>query len=197
MLKIKTTRDVYEPAEDSFLLAKYAKKLNGRILEIGCGCGIVSLECACSNSKNIVEGVDINKKAVKLARENAKENKIKNVRFYYSDFFSKVKGKFDWILFNPPYLPTAKEEKINGEINLAFDGGKSGLEKIKKFVKNASQYLKKDGGLLIIASNLTDKQKDGIEETIKILNKNGFKVDIIEEQSFFFERIALLRAVRS
>ena len=87
VLKIKTLRDVYEPAEDSFLLAKHAKKLNGRILEVGCGCGIVSLECAFSNQKNIVEGVDINRKAVALAKENAKENKIKNARFYYSNLF--------------------------------------------------------------------------------------------------------------
>lgn len=196
MLKIKTLRDVYEPAEDSFLLAKHAKKLNGRILEVGCGCGIVSLECAFSNQKNIVEGVDINRKAVALAKENAKENKIKNARFYYSNLFSKVKGKFDWIVFNPPYLPTAKEEKIRGKINLAFDGGRSGLEIIEKFARGALRHLKKNGGLLVIASSLA-AEGNGIEEAVRMLNKNGFKVDVIEEQSFFFERIALLRAMRS
>jgi len=196
VLKIKTLRDVYEPAEDSFLLAKHAKKLNGRILEVGCGCGIVSLECAFSNQKNIVEGVDINRKAVALAKENAKENKIKNARFYYSNLFSKVKGKFDWIVFNPPYLPTAKEEKIRGKINLAFDGGRSGLEIIEKFARGALRHLKKNGGLLVIASSLA-AEGNGIEEAVRMLNKNGFKVDVIEEQSFFFERIALLRAMRS
>jgi len=196
VLKIKTLRDVYEPAEDSFLLAKHAKKLNGRILEVGCGCGIVSLECAFSNQKNIVEGVDINRKAVALAKENAKENNIKNARFYYSNLFSKIKGKFDWIVFNPPYLPTAKEEKIRGKINLAFDGGKSGLEIIKKIARGAVRHLKKNGGLLVIASSLA-AEGNGIEEVVRMLNKNGFKVDVIEEQSFFFERIALLRAMRS
>jgi len=196
VLKIKTLRDVYEPAEDSFLLAKHAKKLNGRILEVGCGCGIVSLECAFSNPKNIVEGVDINRKAVALAKENAKENNIKNARFYYSNLFSKVKGKFDWIVFNPPYLPTAKEEKIRGKINLAFDGGRSGLEIIEKFARGAVRHLKKNGGLLVIASSLA-AEGNGIEEAVRMLNKNGFKVDVIEEQSFFFERIALLRAMRS
>ena len=196
MLAIETKEDVYKPAEDSFLLAKHAKRIKGRVLEIGCGCGIVSLECAASNPDNRVEGVDINRAAVRLAKENAKRNAIKNVRFYHSDLFSKVRGKFDWIIFNPPYLPTAENDKIKGRINLAFDGGPDGLDAIRRFVKGVKAHLKNNGKIMIIASDLAGSEGSGIKEAKNELNKNGFKVDVIEEQSFFFERIALLKAKR-
>ncbi|MEM4166300.1 MAG: class I SAM-dependent methyltransferase [Candidatus Bilamarchaeaceae archaeon] len=188
-MKIKTNSDVYAPAEDSFLLAKYAKKLKGKILEVGCGSGIVALECAAADKKNIVEGVDINPEAIKISRENAKLNNIKNIRFYESDLFQNVKGKYDFILFNPPYLPTKEEEKIKSKLNYAFDGGKNGLETLSKFVRKVKKYLKKDGTVYLIASSLC-----GIDEVKKLLNKNGFKVDVIEEECFFFEKIALLKA---
>lgn len=191
VLRIKTTKNVYEPADDSFLLAKYAKKLKGRILEIGCGAGIVSLECAAAEPHNFVEGVDVNKEAVKLARENAKNNGIKNAKFYKSDLFSNVRGKFDCIIFNPPYLPTAHKDKIHGELNAAFDGGADGLEIITKFIFRAGRYLKERGCIYIIASSLAD-----IDKVIKLFNKNGFKANVIEEQSFFFEKIALLKATK-
>lgn len=190
-IKIMSADGVYEPAEDSLLLAKHAKKIKGRILEIGCGAGIVSLECAAADKNNFVEGTDINKKAVKLAKENAKINGIKNVRFYESNLFSNVKGMFDHILFNPPYLPTAKHDVVRGELNYAFDGGRSGLNTIKRFITGAGNHLKAGGCIYLIASSFC-----GIEKVIKLFNENGFKADVVEEQSFFFEKIALLKATR-
>ncbi len=191
MLRIKTAKEVYEPAEDSFLLAKHAKKLKGRILEIGCGCGFVSLECAKAHAHNIIEGVDINQAAIALATKNAKNNGIKNARFYVSNLFSNVSGKYDYILFNPPYLPTAEGDRVAGRLNLAFDGGIDGLAVAREFAGKAARYLKKAGSVYMIASSLA-----GIGKTKKLFNKNGFKVDVIEEQSFFFEKIALLKATK-
>lgn len=191
MLCIETNEDVYEPAEDSFLLAKHAKKLKGRILEVGCGCGFVSLECAVSHPSNIIEGVDINLAAIVLARKNAKNNHIKNAKFYVSNLFSNVIGKYDYILFNPPYLPTIEGDRIAGRLNLAFDGGIDGLVVVREFAGKAAKYLKKAGSVYMIASSLA-----GIGKIKKLFNKNGFKVDVIEEESFFFEKIALLKAIK-
>lgn len=190
-LIVETSPEVYEPAEDSFLLAKHARSARGKILEIGCGTGIVALTCAAADKNNIVEGVDINPAAVALARRNAEKNGITNARFYESDLFENVRGKFDCILFNPPYLPTAEEDKIRGELNYAFDGGRGGLETIKRFISQAKKHLKKDGCIYIIASS-----SSGIEKTERLFNKNGFKIDVIEEECFFFEKIALLKAMR-
>ncbi|MFH1222607.1 MAG: HemK2/MTQ2 family protein methyltransferase [Candidatus Micrarchaeota archaeon] len=188
-LKIQTAKDVYEPAEDSLLLAKHTRLLRGRILEIGCGSGIVALECAATAPANEVEAVDINAAAVALAKKNAELNHVKNVKIYKSDLFAAVKNKFDWIVFNPPYLPTTKGDKVNGKLNAALDGGATGRETIARFIEQAPAYLKKNGGLLLLVSSLT-----GVEEVLQLLNKNGFKADVIEEQSFFFEKLVLIRA---
>ena len=135
---------VYEPAEDSFLLATYASSLSGRILEVGCGSGIVSLSAAQASLKNVVLGVDINPIAVKCATENARANGVANATFLKSDLFSELPAtqKFDYILFNPPYLPTSRKERLlSPEENAAYDGGASGLNVFKRFMLDAPAHL--------------------------------------------------------
>jgi release factor glutamine methyltransferase len=191
---LETSPDVYSPAEDSFLLARNATACRGRILEIGCGTGIVSLHCARANASNIVEGVDISNAAVVLANKNAKQNKIANARFYESDFFSnidtKANEKYDWILFNAPYLPTSEYEKVKGKINFAFDGGENGRDVIEKFIGLAPSHLKKGGSVLLIASSLS-----GIDEICKCFSEKGFNTEIIDEEHFFFEKLVVIRAI--
>ena len=114
-LDISVATSVYIPAEDSFLLADYASKQKGRILEIGCGSGIVSLSAAAANRANEVIGVDINPAAVECATKNAEKNHLKNCKFLQSDLFANVSGKFNVILFNPPYLPTTEAERLPGK----------------------------------------------------------------------------------
>lgn len=191
-LDLEIFPDVYEPAEDSFLLAKYAAKLKGRILDVGCGSGIQSLVCAKADPENTVLGVDRNPSAVKNARLNAKKNGIKNAVFMESDLFSKVQGKFDAIVFNPPYLPTDGGEKLKGNLNLAFDGGKSGRETTDRFLSAFSGHLEAGGTLLMVESSLA-----GIEKTVSKLEKLGFKTKILGEEKFFFEKIVVLEAKRA
>jgi release factor glutamine methyltransferase len=188
-LVISISPDVYEPAEDSFLLAKYAKTLRGRILEIGCGSGIASLNAAKADSANEVIGVDINPHAVALAQKNAKANKITNAGFMESNLFTNIaKGeRYDAIIFNPPYLPTAPEDKVKGPLNAALDGGKDGREVLDRFLDEFETYLKPDGVLLLIQSSLNDKDK-----TEQILEKKGFVVHVLETESYFFEKLYVL-----
>ncbi|MEK6979300.1 MAG: HemK2/MTQ2 family protein methyltransferase [Candidatus Micrarchaeota archaeon] len=189
-LVLEIPDSVYEPAEDSFLLAKHASGLKGRILEIGCGSGIAALHNAKENPNNEVIGVDINPDAVKCAKENAKRNNIKNVKFFKSDLFSAIapSEKFDAILFNPPYLPTSKDERVSGKLNAAFDGGKSGRRILDRFLRAFSKYLKLGSIVLLIHSSLNDLPK-----TERILKENGFRTETLETENFFFERIYLMK----
>ena len=145
-LKYKVLPNVYEPAEDSFMLAKYGSKLKGTILEIGCGSGFVCLTNALNNPKNIVLACDRSEDALRNAKENAELNNIKNVKFIKSNLFSKIPAqKFDHILFNPPYLPTSKEEKLKGNLNYAYDGGIDGRKTLDKFLEQFEKFLKPSG----------------------------------------------------
>ena len=97
---------IYEPGEDSFLLAKYVEKFaKGNVLDIGTGSG-VQAENALKFSKDVL-AVDIDKKAVSYVKKRGVKAKV-------SDLFSNVKGKFDLIIFNPPYLP---DEELEDELN--------------------------------------------------------------------------------
>jgi len=148
--------DVYEPAEDSFLLQKYVKEhAFGRVLDIGTGSGIQALTAAdCKNVREVV-AVDINKRAIKEL--SAKRNR--KVRAIESDLFSQVNDKFNLIIFNPPYLP--QDLGINDP---ALYGGEKGWEVSEKFFSEVSDYLISNGKILFLFSSLTDKDK--IEEMI-------------------------------
>ena len=190
-LRLRITPTVYEPAEDSFLLATYASSLSGKILEIGCGSGIASLSAAAADRKNDVLGVDINPAAVACAQENARLNSITNAVFRKSDLFSDVSGKFDAILFNPPYLPTTREEKLALEDeNAAYDGGKSGFEPFRKFAHAVGNHLFLGGKAAVIATSLGG----GIDKTLHELRTRVGPAQILATESFFFEKIALIEA---
>ena len=186
---------VYEPAEDSFLLATYASSLSGRILEVGCGSGIVSLSAAQASLKNVVLGVDINPIAVKCATENARANGVANATFLKSDLFSELPAtqKFDYILFNPPYLPTSRKERLlSPEENAAYDGGASGLNVFKRFMLDAPAHLSDGGKVAVIATSLGN----GVEKTIALLEARVGSAQILAEEKFFFEKLALIEAKR-
>jgi len=189
-IKLKLHPEVYEPAEDSILLLKNLVNVkNKEVLEIGVGTGLISIACAKKGAKKVV-GVDINPYAVKLAKENAKLNNV-DVLFFESDLFENVNGKFDIILFNPPYLPTSEDDKIESYLNYAFDGGKNGREILDRFIDNLPKYLKKGGVAQILQSSLT-----GEKETINKLKSLGFKVEISARLKVPFEELMVINAWR-
>jgi len=212
-LRLRLAPTVYEPAEDSFLLATYASSLAGKILDMGTGSGIAALSAAKASPANNVLGVDINESALECAKANANFNNASNCSFYYSNLFSGISGSFDAILFNPPYLPTTHEERMalgaededgqrkarkgeglsEGEAeNAAYDGGASGMDVTEQFIPLAASHLNSGGKLAIIATSLCE----GIEKTEALLSRHVGKPKILAEESFFFEKLVLLEAVK-
>jgi len=189
----RTPKDVYLPSDDSYMLEQYARELKGRILEIGCGNGLVSISNAKANPTNTVLGADINPSAVSTAEKNAELNKVDNVLFLESNLFENLEDeRFDAIIFNPPYLPTSEDDKVDGDLNAAFDGGKSGREVLDLFLEQFEEHLKPRGVLLILHSSLNN-----LEETISKLEKLGMKTEVLAEKSFFFEKLMVLKATNS
>jgi len=189
-LIFKIYSQVYDPAEDSFLLLESIDvKKDDFLLEIGCGCGIIGLVCAEKGTRVVC--TDVNPYAVKNTEENYNINKDKIKGFFEvrkGDMFSVIKKDeiFDVIIFNPPYLPTRKEELIglDGWYDKALDGGVDGLKSTKCFLDGLSNYLKKDGRAYFVFSSLSDKSK--LES---ILIKNKFKKEILKSCFFDDERL--------
>lgn len=157
---IKLHLQVYEPAEDTYLLLETLDiKSDESILELGTGCGIISLECARRGAQVI--GTDLNPYAVSLARENYRNNQSKlsgTIEFRQGDLFDVIRDleTFDCILFNPPYLPTTDEERIGGDgwFDLAVDGGADGLRVIKRFIHDLPRFLLNGGRAYLVFSTL-------------------------------------------
>ncbi|WP_456371639.1 HemK2/MTQ2 family protein methyltransferase [Methanocaldococcus sp.] len=188
-IKIKLHPEVYEPSEDSILLLKNLVDVkNKEVLEIGVGTGLISIACAKRGAKKVV-GVDINPYAIEIAKENAKLNNV-DIIVFKSDLFKNVKGKFDVILFNPPYLPTSEDDKIDSYLNYAFDGGKSGREVLDRFIDELPNYIKKNGVVQILQSSLT-----GEKETVDKLKSLGFYVKKVDTLKVPFEELMIINGI--
>src|ERR1700744_2143346 len=93
--------DVYKPLENEYACADYCRA-GDKVLDLGCGSGVGAVFCAPKVRELLA--VDISPSAVANTAENCKLNGLSNVAVKQSDMFSRVEGKFDLILANPPYL---------------------------------------------------------------------------------------------
>jgi release factor glutamine methyltransferase len=169
---INRCKGVYEPAEDTFLLMD-SIECGQDVLEIGTGTGIISIYCAIKGSR--CTATDINDKALECARSNAGLNGVK-VEFTHSDLFQNIRGKYDTIIFNPPYLPTDD----NIEESEQWDGGPDGFRIIRPFLNRSPQFLKKNGELYLVLSDLTDI--DSLIGEFKNYNFNKLGEDTFESE---------------
>jgi release factor glutamine methyltransferase len=177
--------DIYEPAEDSYLLQRFVRKYAfGRVLEIGTGSGIQAITAAANKNVREVIAVDINEEAIQKLKESKEFQLSGKIKAKLSDLFSNVKNQFDTIIFNPPYLP---QDKIGDEVieDLALYGGKFGWEVSERFFPEVTNYLSSSGKILFLFSSLTNKEK--IEEIISE-NLLDFK-ELSEEKLPMFETL--------
>ena len=95
--------EVYRPAEDSYLLAKYVEKLvQGRVLDMGTGSGIQAVTAAKKENVTHVTAVDLNPAALESAKKRAEDEGVsEEVDFLLSDLYENVSCCFDWILLTP------------------------------------------------------------------------------------------------
>ncbi|MCE7697449.1 MAG: class I SAM-dependent methyltransferase [Methanobacterium paludis] len=186
-MEFQTHPEVYEPAEDTFLFADNLNiKEKDYVLEIGPGTGIISIIASKTAIK--VVAVDINPHAIECTRKNAEHNKVFNIDVREGDLFDPVKGeKFDVILFNTPYLPTGEDEKVDDQLEAAWDGGEEGRETIDRFLDGLYDHLKPHGKVQLVQSSLSD-----IPKTLKRLEEMGFETALTASEHYFFEEVVVI-----
>jgi len=182
--------NVYEPADDSFLLLENLRvERRDRVLEIGTGTGIIAIKA--SVKARMVVATDINPYAIECATKNIILNKSFNIELRQGNLFEPVKGeKFDLILFNTPYLPTDDEEKINDELNAAWDGGVDGRMLIDRFIEGLPHYFNPGGRIQMVQSTLSD-----LNMTLKKFEDLGFRVSVTARKKGFFEEILVITGI--
>lgn len=175
--------EVYDPAEDSFLLLESLSiTSNESVLELGTGCGLIALACAWQGAQVIC--TDINPYAVQLTRRNIERNRhlLKGtIEARQGDLFSVLRNdeRFSKIVFNPPYLPTKNNEKIDTWFDVATDGGLTGLKLTKRYLHGLRRHLQPKGVGYFIFSSLSNRSK--LETSLK---KERFSARILASHRY-------------
>ena len=171
-----------DPRPESELIVDCVKKNkfknhNLSILDLGTGTGclLVSIFLELKNKNNFGVGVDVCEKALKVANKNANKFGVsKNLKFIKSNWFSNIKGKFDIIVSNPPYIKKKEINKLSNDVknfdpHIALNGGSSGIEAYKIIAQNVRKFLNNDGFIFL---EIGSEQKNDI---IKIFEDYDLK----------------------
>ena len=202
-------KNVYEPAEDTFLLIdSITNDLNKnklfnpiKSIEIGCGNGLVSccyLDIIKKENITLEKHfcIDINKDALNLTEKLIKNyNLNNNVFFIESDLFSNFKNneKFDIIIFNPPYVTTDDDEYKRAlekkDIYASWAGGKKGSETIFKFISQLKNFIKEDSIIYLLLS----KENEYLKIIDDINNCINFQFEILMKKKATNEKLAVFK----
>lgn len=133
---------------DAVLLGAWCRlPESGQVLDVGCGCGVISLMMAQRKPQVLVTGIDIHGPSVMQAVENAGRSPFANVQFIAGDFLTHpFPTLFDSIVSNPPYhteellAPDAARAAARSTAFLSF----------KSLVQRAAELLKEEGLLQVI-----------------------------------------------
>lgn len=144
-----------------FLIRTIVDEIEGKVLDVGCGYGPIGICMAKKESVKEVTMLDVNHRALDLAKRNAEKNKVLDkVNIIESDGFSNVSEKYDVIITNPPI--------------------RAGKEVIYKMYSDAKNALN-DGGALYLVIN----KKHGAPSTIRYLQELYGNCEVMDKKSGF------------
>jgi release factor glutamine methyltransferase len=176
-----THPQVYSPEMDTYLLLECSLqelRPGDRVLEVGTGSGYIASRLM---RETCIVATDINPFAVREARDLG-------VDVVRTDLVDGLSGRFEMILFNPPYLPTQPNERISDWLEYALDGGISGREVITRFAGQVGRVLAPGGRILLLVSSLT-----GIHEVGEIFRDLGYDLAMTGQRDAFEETLVVLK----
>ncbi len=173
---------VYSPAEDTYLLLNTAReeiRPGDRVLEVGTGNGGIAI--ALWPDASLCIATDINPHAAAYVHAQGFD-------VVQTDLCAGLRGPFDLVIFNPPYLPTQPEERLEDWLEYALDGGPDGRRVIRRFAADVRRVLAPSGRVLLLISSLT-----GLQEVSGIFLLKGFFVAIAHQERVEDEILYVLR----
>ena len=175
---------IYLPSDDSYLLEEEVRKRarGKKVLDVGTGSGIQA-RAAYSVGAREVLAVDIDSEVIEKLQGG--EFEVKK-----SDLLSKVYGKFDLIVFNPPYLPLDSRE--DSESALATTGGERGDEIIVRFLREVGEHLSPAGEILLVVSSLTP-----LARIRRVLKEEGFRERVVASKKMFMEGLEVWEIIQT
>ncbi|MFI5299005.1 MAG: peptide chain release factor N(5)-glutamine methyltransferase [Polyangiales bacterium] len=160
----KVDRRVLVPRPDTEILVQVAldrlrgRELGGRIVDLCTGSGCVATTLKCELLTLTVDAIDLSPDALAVARDNAARlGAVWNVRFAVGDLFGPLGApspRYDLIVSNPPYIPSDELATLQADVRdheprLALDGGRDGLDLVRRIVDGAPRWLRAGGALAL------------------------------------------------
>jgi release factor glutamine methyltransferase len=204
-LDLKVNRHVLVPRPETELLAERAVELLNpkpetrnleqreslltsapTILDLGTGSGCLAIALAKARAELRVVAVDVSAAALAIARENAAAHGVADhIQFLAGDLFAPVAAdaRFDLIVSNPPYIPTAEIATLQPEVREfdphdALDGGADGLDFYRRIAAEGAKFLRPGGRLLV---EFGDGQADALKKLF--LTHNWIVEAVVEDYS--------------
>ncbi len=162
-----------------------------KILDIGTGTGCIIISIVKERPNFHATAIDICKKALNIAKYNAKMHQLLNkIKFVNIDVDKFHYNKYDFIVSNPPYIKKFDLKRLNTDIknfepNIALEAGIDGFNNIKKLIKKSKKLLKMNGKLVF---EVGEKQGN---YTKYLLNKNGFFINKIRQDLQSMPRVII------
>lgn len=141
--------------------------LSGRILDLGCGYGIIGIILASTCPNILVDMCDVTDRAIELSKENTKNLNLNNTNIFKSDIYNNIAKKYNYIITNPPI--------------------RAGKETIRKFLFGAKEHLEDNGELWFVM-----RKDHGVKSMIKEL-ENIYEIEIKEKSKGFYIVICRLK----
>ncbi len=133
-------------------------KLEGKVLDLGCGYGVIGIILSDFYPNLKIDMCDITTRAIETTKENAKN--LTNINIFKSDAYENITGKYNYIITNPPI--------------------RAGKEVIRKFLFGAEEHLEKSGELWFVM-----RKDHGVKSMIKELETN-YKIEIKDKSKGFY-----------
>ncbi|XP_016422156.1 hemK methyltransferase family member 2-like isoform X1 [Sinocyclocheilus rhinocerous] len=196
--------DVYEPADDSFLLMdaleKDAEQLKGSrpsvCLEVGCGSGVVSAFLASVlGPEALYLCTDVNPAAAQCTLQTARCNHLQLqpvITDLVQCLLPRLNGKVDVLVFNPPYVVTPSDEVGSRGIEASWAGGIRGREVMDRVFPVIPQLLSDHGLFYLVTVSENDP-----EEIVDVLSKSGLNGELCLTRQAGHERLSILRFTKS
>lgn len=141
------------------LLLESLPKITGSVLDLGCGYGVIGIFIK-KNNDVAIDMVDINERALNLAKRNIELNSLRDIRVFVSDVYSNIDQKYDLIVTNPPI--------------------RVGKPTILKFLLGAKEHLSEKGELWFVM-----RKDHGVKSIIKLM-ENDYNIEIIDKDKGFY-----------
>ena len=184
--KFITDKSVLIPRPDTELVVEETLKYlpidkSKKILDVGTGSGCIVVSLIKDRPKCAATAIDISRKAINVAKTNAKLHQLENkINFVNIDIDKYKSSNYDLVISNPPYINSIELSRLDDDIKLhepkiALSGGFDGFRDIKKVIVVSKKLLKINGKLII---EIGHKQKN---QSVKILNENGYYINKISK----------------